>query len=251
MKEYFIINNLNEQKGPFSLAELKEIGITRKTLVWKEDFENWVEAEKIEDLKTIIKITPPPIPVDINKKKDENPTVNVNLGFGINKGKEDNKIHFPEKAKIKTARELKMTYKLFLLSLLLSIISYPIAAWKDFKALSLKSKYEQVKYDKNSLEYFNVTFDIWSVLTDEGKNTNTEYCSSIKWDDPNSLYGHGTKIWDYDCILNNYNVFKDDNIAFFFIFLFSSFFVIIIIRYVFIATKKTTKWVNENSQKEV
>ena len=32
----------NERKGPMTFEELKEIGITPSTLVWKEGLENWV-----------------------------------------------------------------------------------------------------------------------------------------------------------------------------------------------------------------
>ena len=50
-----------------------------------------MEAENIEELKTIIKIMPPPIPTNLNKKKIENPTVNVNLGFGAKNERESKK----------------------------------------------------------------------------------------------------------------------------------------------------------------
>ena len=40
----------NERKGPMTFDELKEIGITPSTLVWKEGLENWVPAKDVEEL---------------------------------------------------------------------------------------------------------------------------------------------------------------------------------------------------------
>lgn len=209
-----------------------------------------MEAENIEELKTIIKIMPPPIPTNLNKKKIENPTVNVNLGFGAKNERESKKNLITEITKIKTAKELKTIFKIFLLSLILSLFSYPIIAWKDIKAISLKSDYEKVKFDKNSSQYSDVTYEILSLPTGLKQIEIAENCSSLK-DGPYASFGYGPRFWDYDCILSNYVVFKNDNIKLFFSFLAASFLIILIIRYSYIATKKTTKWVNENSQKEI
>lgn len=48
------------------------------------------------------------------------------------------------------AKENKINFNLLLTSIVISIISLPIIALKDFKAQSLKQKWEKVKYDENS-----------------------------------------------------------------------------------------------------
>jgi hypothetical protein len=80
-KKYFIAEE-EEQKGPFSFNELKEMGISKSTLIWKEGFEDWTEAGKIEKLQSLLKITPPKLPKGEGKKKKKDKTLNVNLGLG-------------------------------------------------------------------------------------------------------------------------------------------------------------------------
>lgn len=81
MKKYFIAED-DEQKGPFSFNELKEMGISKTTLIWKEGFDDWTEAGKIENLQSLLKITPPKLPKSEGKKKKTDQTLNVNLGIG-------------------------------------------------------------------------------------------------------------------------------------------------------------------------
>lgn len=80
-KKYFIAEE-DEQKGPFSFNELKEMGISKTTLIWKEGFEDWTVAGKIEKLQSLFKITPPKLPKSEGKKKKKDKTLNVNLGLG-------------------------------------------------------------------------------------------------------------------------------------------------------------------------
>lgn len=54
---YYIANG--EQKGPHNLEELKDLGVTRSTLVWKEGLSDWVAAGEIEELKAML---PPCLP---------------------------------------------------------------------------------------------------------------------------------------------------------------------------------------------
>ncbi len=63
MQEFYIYMN-NEQKGPFSTTELKELMITRETMVWYEGAENWIKAQDVEELKGIFKSIPPPFQVN-------------------------------------------------------------------------------------------------------------------------------------------------------------------------------------------
>lgn len=64
--KYFIIEN-NQQKGPFSLYELKEKGLASDTLVWTEGMKDWTPAWQVDELKNFLynttsTSTPPPIP---------------------------------------------------------------------------------------------------------------------------------------------------------------------------------------------
>ena len=54
----------NERKGPITFDELKEIGITPSTLVWKEGLENWVPAKDVEELAPLFEEIPLPAPSD-------------------------------------------------------------------------------------------------------------------------------------------------------------------------------------------
>ena len=69
MKKYFLHNG-KEQHGPYSLDELKEIGLTDKTMVWFDGISNWSEAQSIPELKEFATLTPPPF----DKAKPNNQT---------------------------------------------------------------------------------------------------------------------------------------------------------------------------------
>jgi hypothetical protein len=49
MKKYFLHNG-KEQHGPYSLDELKQYGLTAKTMVWFDGISNWTEAQFIPEL---------------------------------------------------------------------------------------------------------------------------------------------------------------------------------------------------------
>ena len=57
MKYYIVING--EQKGPFSVDELRLKGITSETRVWKEGYAGWVRAGSVPELAGLF-TTPPP-----------------------------------------------------------------------------------------------------------------------------------------------------------------------------------------------
>lgn len=73
MKEYFYLIG-EEQKGPFSLEELKKEDISNETYVWTEGMEDWQKLKDIESLKMELKpkATPPPIP---KTKCEEKPLI--------------------------------------------------------------------------------------------------------------------------------------------------------------------------------
>lgn len=53
MREYFIHKD-NEHHGPFNLEELKTKRITKDTLIWYNELEEWTTADKIDELKELI-----------------------------------------------------------------------------------------------------------------------------------------------------------------------------------------------------
>jgi hypothetical protein len=101
-KKYFIAED-GEQKGPFSINELKEMSISKTTLIWQEGFDDWIEAGKIEKLQILLKITPPGLPKNIQKKTKSEKTLNVNLGIGKTKSKIELKEKELAQEKIKTS----------------------------------------------------------------------------------------------------------------------------------------------------
>jgi hypothetical protein len=52
MKHYYLHNGQN-LLGPFSPEELKEKNISRETFVWKEDQNDWIQANEIPALAGI------------------------------------------------------------------------------------------------------------------------------------------------------------------------------------------------------
>lgn len=67
----FHIHKDEQQQGPFTLDELRDLKITRETMVWFEGEDNWKAAVEIEELKEIFKNVPPPL--HINQPEIPNP----------------------------------------------------------------------------------------------------------------------------------------------------------------------------------
>lgn len=70
MQNYYIHID-GEQKGPFSVDQLKELGITKETMVWAEGMENWVKAGDVEALNNVLKVVPPPLNPNPPKEKEQ------------------------------------------------------------------------------------------------------------------------------------------------------------------------------------
>ncbi len=70
----FYIHKDDQQQGPFTIDELKDLKITRETMVWFEGADEWKQAIEIEDLQEIFKSIPPPL-VD-RKTEDVNKSIN-------------------------------------------------------------------------------------------------------------------------------------------------------------------------------
>jgi len=58
MDGYFFHDG-NEQRGPFTLEELKEKPIKRETPVWKKGLRDWARASDLPELNSIFENTPP------------------------------------------------------------------------------------------------------------------------------------------------------------------------------------------------
>jgi GYF domain 2 len=59
MKKYFLHNG-TEQRGPFDIADLKSENISKETPIWFDGITEWTSASKIEELKSLFIVTPPP-----------------------------------------------------------------------------------------------------------------------------------------------------------------------------------------------
>lgn len=60
MKKYYTFLK-DEQQGPFSFDELKELNLSNETLIWFEGQSDWTKLSEIEELKPLLKSIPPPI----------------------------------------------------------------------------------------------------------------------------------------------------------------------------------------------
>lgn len=60
MKKYYLHNG-TEQQGPFTLEELTTKSIDKYTLIWYEGLEDWIPAEKVDELKDLLNRTEPPV----------------------------------------------------------------------------------------------------------------------------------------------------------------------------------------------
>ncbi len=82
-KEFYYLDG-KEQKGPFTIDELKRAKLKHDTLVWSEDFDNWKPAGEVDELKDALKKAPPPPPIIdnpnvINKAKAIEDSIETNV----------------------------------------------------------------------------------------------------------------------------------------------------------------------------
>lgn len=59
MKKYYTHDG-TEQQGPFTIDELRDKKITKDSMIWFEGAEGWLQANKIDELKGLFKVMPPP-----------------------------------------------------------------------------------------------------------------------------------------------------------------------------------------------
>jgi len=80
MKQYYIYLG-TEQVGPLSFDELKEKKILAETMVWHEGLEQWQKANTVEELKTLFRPVPPPIPVITPPKVEVEPAYTYQTSY--------------------------------------------------------------------------------------------------------------------------------------------------------------------------
>jgi hypothetical protein len=131
MKPIYYIEINGKPKGPFTIEELKEIPITKESVVWKEGLPDWVKATEIEEINKLIKIPvepnkiiPPPLPV--------------------------NPIDFKQAQRVNRIEIIKLILRLnrkwVLAIILLTVVSYALIAHLEggFKAIQLYNKYSEI-----------------------------------------------------------------------------------------------------------
>ena len=76
-KEYYYLDE-KEQKGPYTIDQLKTVGLKPDTLVWSDGFENCKPIKDVEELKGLLKRTPPPPPIIDNSLSSTSHTYTEN-----------------------------------------------------------------------------------------------------------------------------------------------------------------------------
>ena len=77
MKDYFYSDGEN-QLGPFSLENLKTKSISKESLIWHDELDDWTKASDLEELKDMFKISPPPLnPINVKKEIKTPPVIKV------------------------------------------------------------------------------------------------------------------------------------------------------------------------------
>ena len=68
---YYVIMD-GKSAGPFSLTELSRLiadkKVFKETYVWKPGMQQWDLAENISEVLTLVALTPPPIPQELNNR---------------------------------------------------------------------------------------------------------------------------------------------------------------------------------------
>ena len=144
MREYYIVKK-NEQKGPYSLDEIISSNVKPHTLIWHEGMQDWEKAENVEELKVLFKSMPPPTPKQAKSKV-------YKVEAEITK-KNEHRIK-PETA-IKTAKEIKVNFKLVMVALIIGAAYFPFhfGLEKGFKHMNIKAQWEKLFTDENIDEY--------------------------------------------------------------------------------------------------
>lgn len=168
-KEFYYLDE-KEQKGPFSIDQLKTVGLKPDTLVWADGFENWKQVKEVEELKGLLKKTPPPPPIIDNST---NSTIQIQ-----DEAKEEKKI-LVEDSNVK----FWASFKIYSISILL-IGAAVLTAYLISNNKKQKLKKEIYSKVDNILDGKTVVLDGVISLT-QGELKETGYSKSKnKSDDP-------------------------------------------------------------------
>jgi len=98
MKKYFLHNG-TEQKGAYTIEELKQMDLTDDLMIWYEGLDDWTGINNVLELKDLLKkeSTPPPfkkvIPPPLSKQNQQSSSIfdNSDNDTTLKKGKMSNK----------------------------------------------------------------------------------------------------------------------------------------------------------------
>lgn len=86
MNSFFIHIN-GEEKGPFSVEELRDLKIERSTMVWCNGLDSWTKAADVKALAPLFEMKPPPFQAPAasqdNYQQAHRTTVQPNKGRGL------------------------------------------------------------------------------------------------------------------------------------------------------------------------
>ena len=66
--EFYILDG-NSKSGPFTVEQLRQIGILPTTLVWATGYTDWRQADSVPELQNILYLNPPAAPTRIPMPK--------------------------------------------------------------------------------------------------------------------------------------------------------------------------------------
>ena len=187
-KEFYYLDG-KEQKGPYSIDQLKELNLKSDTLIWEESFDNWKPLRDVEELKVLLRKTPPPPPIiDTNASSKKEPTT-------------DNEKVILGDSNVKLWTTLKVFF--------FSIVAIGLAAFVGYNLhKSKKTEFKNQIYSK-----IDRVFDSKTVILDgqnslavgELKETGYDPKGTKKKDDDDIFSGLFTEWWEREKL---YTIFE-------------------------------------------
>jgi len=155
--KHFYYSESDQQLGPFTIEEIKTKRLKKSTLVWTDGLEDWVTADKIDELKDLLVSEPPPLP---KFKKEDITTKNETQ-------KVENSIYDLTYEKETTATNVGLILLVFYIVVFFVIQSI------DFGYVSDES-YNKAKAVFGAIELISrIIFTIWVVNIAKRQNRNS------------------------------------------------------------------------------
>lgn len=112
--QYYYLEG-KDQKGPFTLEQLENIGLRPDTLVWSESLDYWRPAKEVPELQNLIRKLPPPPPIiDSHSQQGQGDETKINPLVDT----------FVEDSNVKFWVTLKVTFIIILFVTIFSLIGY-------------------------------------------------------------------------------------------------------------------------------